>query len=69
SFIINFPLSSKNKWGVDFSIKLNKKCHLVQIFSIYFLFIKSKRLLFAILSSQFENVYNCPRYLQKFQEK
>ncbi|AXP54114.1 thymidylate kinase [Haemophilus influenzae] len=52
-----------------FSIKLNKKCRLVQIFSIYFLFIKSKRLLFAILSSQFENVYNCPRYLQKFQEK
>ncbi|ENT1319727.1 thymidylate kinase, partial [Neisseria gonorrhoeae] len=45
------------------------KCHLVQIFSIYFLFIKSKRLLFAILSSRFENVYNCPRYLQKFQEK
>ncbi|TJX19796.1 thymidylate kinase, partial [Neisseria gonorrhoeae] len=29
---------------------MNKKCHLVQIFSIYFLFIKSKRLLFAILS-------------------
>ncbi|ENT1608733.1 thymidylate kinase, partial [Neisseria gonorrhoeae] len=27
------------------------------------------RLLFAILSSRFENVYNCPRYLQKFQEK
>ncbi|ENT1492545.1 thymidylate kinase, partial [Neisseria gonorrhoeae] len=26
---------------------MNKKCHLVQIFSIYFLFIKSKRLLFA----------------------
>ncbi|ENT0581093.1 thymidylate kinase, partial [Neisseria gonorrhoeae] len=26
-------------------------------------------LLFAILSSRFENVYNCPRYLQKFQEK
>ncbi|ENT0570064.1 thymidylate kinase, partial [Neisseria gonorrhoeae] len=25
--------------------------------------------LFAILSSRFENVYNCPRYLQKFQEK
>ncbi|ENX9081545.1 thymidylate kinase, partial [Neisseria gonorrhoeae] len=25
---------------MDFSIKLNKKCHLVQIFSIYFLFIK-----------------------------
>ncbi|ENT0932282.1 thymidylate kinase, partial [Neisseria gonorrhoeae] len=24
---------------------------------------------FAILSSRFENVYNCPRYLQKFQEK
>ncbi|ARC00009.1 thymidylate kinase [Neisseria gonorrhoeae] len=48
---------------------MNKKCHLVQIFSIYFLFIKSKRLLFAILSSRFENVYNCPRYLQKFQEK
>ncbi|ENX7187176.1 thymidylate kinase, partial [Neisseria gonorrhoeae] len=23
----------------------------------------------AILSSRFENVYNCPRYLQKFQEK
>ncbi|ENX7695147.1 thymidylate kinase, partial [Neisseria gonorrhoeae] len=22
-----------------------------------------------ILSSRFENVYNCPRYLQKFQEK
>ncbi|ENT0826676.1 thymidylate kinase, partial [Neisseria gonorrhoeae] len=21
------------------------------------------------LSSRFENVYNCPRYLQKFQEK
>ncbi|TMQ42434.1 hypothetical protein AO054_07035, partial [Haemophilus influenzae biotype aegyptius] len=55
--------------GVNFSIKLNKKCHLVQIFSIYFLFIKSKRLLFAILSSQFENVYNCPRYSQKFLEK
>lgn len=67
--MINFPLSSKNKRGADFSIELNKKCHLVQIFSIYFLFIKSKRLLFAILSSQFENVYNCPRYLQKFQEK
>ncbi|ARB70154.1 hypothetical protein A6J53_13510 [Neisseria meningitidis] len=39
---------------------------MVQIFSIYFLFIKSKRLLFAILSSQFENVYNCPRYSQNF---
>ncbi|ENX9580960.1 thymidylate kinase, partial [Neisseria gonorrhoeae] len=24
---------------------------------------------FAILSSRFENMYNCPRYLQKFQEK
>lgn len=37
SFIINFPLSSKNKWGVDFSIKLNKKCHLAHIFLYLFL--------------------------------